>query len=189
MISCIARQCTVAQRLRRVYLPLRDRSPHALHHLVWIDTGRKKSLKGLAVSVFHSREPDVRQSRSGRSSIRWRQIQNRGLQKYLENSPKFSTLVQSEARSEKRIAVLSNLIARNRSFSTHHLRFVLSTRRLVAATLITKFKVHHNSAVQEEDSNRKETVKRQIQQFENHPNRDSLMEDLNKTEEFNPRRS
>ena len=36
--------------------------------------------------------------------------------KYLENSPKYSFLVQAEARSKKRIAVLSNSIARNRSF-------------------------------------------------------------------------
>ena len=43
-----------------------------------------------------------------------------------------------------------------------------------------------HSTVQKEDSNRKETVKRLIQQFENHPKRDSLTEDLNKTEEFNP---
>ena len=42
------------------------------------------------------------------------------------------------------------------------------------------------SAVQKEDSNRKEIVKRLIQQCENHPNRDSLIEDVNKTEEFNP---
>ena len=31
-----------------------------------------------------------------------------------------------------------------------------------------------------------EIVKRLIQQFEDHPNRDSLTEDLNKTEELNP---
>ena len=43
-----------------------------------------------------------------------------------------------------------------------------------------------HSTVQKEDSNRKETVKRLIQQFENHPNGDSSMEDKNKTEEFNP---
>ena len=36
--------------------------------------------------------------------------------KYVENSPKYNILVQSEARSKKRIAVLSNSIARNRSF-------------------------------------------------------------------------
>ena len=38
-----------------------------------------------------------------------------------------------------------------------------------------------HSTVQKE-----EIVKRLIQQFENHLNRDSLVEDLNKTEEFNP---
>ena len=43
-----------------------------------------------------------------------------------------------------------------------------------------------HSTVQKEDSIRKDIVERLIQQFENHPNRDSLMEDLNKTEEFNP---
>ena len=43
-----------------------------------------------------------------------------------------------------------------------------------------------HSTVQKEDSNRKEIVKRLIQQFENYPHRDSLIEDLNKTEEFNP---
>ena len=43
-----------------------------------------------------------------------------------------------------------------------------------------------HSTVQKEDCSRKEIVKRLIQQFENHPNRDSLIQDLNKTEEFNP---
>ena len=43
-----------------------------------------------------------------------------------------------------------------------------------------------HSTVQKEDSNGKDIVKRLIQQFENHPNQDSLIEDWNKTEEFNP---
>ena len=43
-----------------------------------------------------------------------------------------------------------------------------------------------HATVQKEDSNRKEIVKRLIQQIENHRNRDSLTEGLNKTEEFNP---
>ena len=43
-----------------------------------------------------------------------------------------------------------------------------------------------HSAIQKENSNRKEIVKRLIQHFENHPNRDSPIEDLNKTEEFGP---
>ena len=60
-----------------------------------------------------------------------------------------------------------------------------STRRLVAVTLITQCNVYL-TAVQKEDSDRKEMVTRLIQQFETHPNRDSLKEDSNKTEEFNP---
>ena len=43
--------------------------------------------------------------------------------KYVDNSPKYSFLVQSEARSKKRIAVLSNPIARNRSFQ-HTIRYL-----------------------------------------------------------------
>ena len=57
------------------------------------------------------------------------------------------------------------------------------TRKLVAVTLITELKVYF---VQKEDSNRKEIVKRLIQQFENHPNSDSSIQDLKKTEGFNP---
>ena len=44
---------------------------------------------------------------------------------YLERSPPYSVLVQFETRSEKRVAVPSNTIQRNRSFSTLHLRYVL----------------------------------------------------------------
>ena len=40
-------------------------------------------------------------------------------------------------------------------------------------------------AVQKEDYDRREMVNKLIHQFDTHPNRDSLMEDLNKTEEFN----
>ena len=43
-------------------------------------------------------------------------LDNGGVLKYLESSPTYSMLGQSEARSKKRIAVLSNLITRNRSF-------------------------------------------------------------------------
>ena len=42
------------------------------------------------------------------------------------------------------------------------------------------------SAVRKEDANSREIVKELIQKFENHPNRVSLMEDLNMTEVFNP---
>ena len=42
-----------------------------------------------------------------------------------------------------------------------------------------------HATVQNEDYDRREMVKKLIHQFDTHPNRDSLMEDLNKTEEFN----
>ena len=45
-------------------------------------------------------------------------LDKHGVQKYLEISPKYRILVQSEARSKKRIAVPSNPIARNRPFNT-----------------------------------------------------------------------
>ena len=42
-----------------------------------------------------------------------------------------------------------------------------------------------HSAVQQQDTNRRETVKNLIQQFENHPNKEFFPQDLNKTEEIN----
>ena len=42
-----------------------------------------------------------------------------------------------------------------------------------------------HSTVQQQDTNRKETVKKLIQQFENHPNKESFLQDLNQTEEIN----
>ena len=44
-----------------------------------------------------------------------------------------------------------------------------------------------HATVQKEGTNCKKTVKKKlIQQFENHPNWESLIKDLNRTEEFNP---
>ena len=99
--SYIARQRTFTGRLRRVHLPRRERSWHALHLSRWIDSGRKKSQKGQTVSVFHSREPDVRESRSGRSSIRSGQTQNYGVQKNLETSSKHNFLVPLNLAQKK----------------------------------------------------------------------------------------
>ena len=39
-----------------------------------------------------------------------------------------------------------------------------------------------HSAVQQQDTNRKETVKQFIQQLENHPHKESFLQDLKKTE-------
>ena len=42
-----------------------------------------------------------------------------------------------------------------------------------------------HSTVQQQDTNRREAVKKLIQQFENHPNKESFLQGLNKTEEIN----
>ena len=42
-----------------------------------------------------------------------------------------------------------------------------------------------HSTVQQQDTNRCQTVKKMNQQFENHPNKESFLQDLNKTEEIN----
>ena len=52
LLSCVARQCTLAERLRRVHPPRRERSRHALHHPRWIDSRRKKSQKGTGSQCF-----------------------------------------------------------------------------------------------------------------------------------------
>ena len=63
--------------------------------------------------VLHCSEPDGRRSKYGRNSMRLGRTKDRTIQKYLETSSKQSVLVQSKARSEERIAVLSNTITRN----------------------------------------------------------------------------
>ena len=50
--SYIARQCTVTGRLRRLHLPHRERSRHALHHPGRTDSGRKKSRRGTDSQCF-----------------------------------------------------------------------------------------------------------------------------------------
>ena len=123
---CIARQCAVAGWLRRVHLPHRERSRHALHHPGRIESWRKKSQEGQAVSVFQSREPDVRQSRSRRKfNTIWTNPDLR-CTKILEESTKiqyigaiWSSLKEKDCSS---IKTRSHAIA---FFSTHFLRFVL----------------------------------------------------------------
>ena len=43
----------------------------------------------------------------------------------------------------------------------------------------------HHFAVEQQDTNRRDTVKKLIQQFASHPNKESFLQDLNKTEEIN----
>ena len=231
--SYIARHCTVAGWLRRVHLPHRERSRHALHHPGRIVKRDRQSVFFTAVNpMYASRHLDEVQYDLDKPRITV-------YKKYLECSPKYIILVQFETRSEKRIAVLSNAIARNRSFqhttcdlywvvymktgedtpnsqhgrqdpsdlearkSTDHQsehsvkyretcrsHFENTRRKHLEENQRVKYKEtcrgnvdyriqeKPHSTVQKEDSNRKEIEKRLIQQFENHPNRDSLMEDL-----------
>ena len=46
--------------------------------------------------------------------MRLEQAKDRSMQKYLEASSKYGILVQFEARSEERIAILSNTVTGNR---------------------------------------------------------------------------
>ena len=73
-----------------------------------------------------------------------------------------------------------------RKSTDHHSEHSVKYRRTCRCNVDYRIPGIPHSTVQKEDSNRKETVKRLIQQFENHPNRYSLIQDLNKTEEFNP---
>ena len=61
-----------------------------------------------------------------------------------------------------------------------------STGELGAETLIAEFQVYLIQPFTKKIRIARKPVKRLIQQFENHPNRESSIQDLNKTEEFNP---
>ena len=195
-------------------------------------------------SVFHSREPDVRQTRSGRSSIRSRQTQNRGVQKTwrihqkifwcslkhaqrkrmqfyptrshaiaLFNTPsaiciaKVENMLTGEVKTAKYTNPQGCRASYSRQIRNMDVRILLipkSTDHRSERSVKYRDRKHPgesqrwkyretrrgnvdcripgipHSTVQREDSNRKE------KQFENHPNTDSLIQDLNKTEEFNP---
>ena len=75
-----------------------------------------KSLKGERQSVFCTAvNPMDDDQKYGRNSMQLGQAKARTIQKYLETSSKHSALVQFRARSEARIAILSNTITRNHS--------------------------------------------------------------------------
>ena len=59
----------------------------------------------------------------------------------------------------------------------------MSTGEPVAATLTTEFQAPYT--VEQVDTNRKETVRRFVEQFDNHPSRNVLLKDFEKSEEIN----
>ena len=165
--------------------------------------------------------------------MRLGQAKDRTIQKYLETSSKLSVLVQFEARSEERIAILSNTVTRNRSLqhtacglcresgmhenkggavpqgipriilkpnsqsgqqeqpdqearksSDHQSASERSYGETRSGNVDYGIPGIPHSAVQRQDTSRRETVKKLIQQFENHPNKESFVQDLKKTEEI-----
>ena len=59
------------------------------------------------------------------------------------------------------------------------------TGKPAAASLTIEYQANPFCTVQQQDTNRKETVKKLMQQFENHPNKESFLQDLKKTEKIN----
>ena len=55
------------------------------------------------------------------------------------------------------------------------------------ATTLTTYRIPGipHSAVEQQDTNRRDKVKKLIQHLESHPNKESFLQDLNKTEEIN----
>ena len=196
--------------------------------------------KGQTVSVLHSVNPmDTQQDRR---EVEYNLDKPRiaPYKHHLEISSQYSILVQFKACSEKGISVLSNSIARNRSFQTHYQRFVsrssfawktcqelfckidqspglprvtlaqnsqhvqkdvlvsesrksddreneVHKHRQTCGSHCVEFRIPGipHSAVEQVETNRKEKVRRFIEQFENHPNRNMLLKDFEKSEEIN----
>ena len=88
---------------------------HDMHSIIQADA-RKKAQEGQAGSVFHCVNPMYANQYLEEVQYDLDKPRITVYIKYLERSPKYMKLVQSEARSKKRIAVLSNSIARTRSF-------------------------------------------------------------------------
>ena len=93
-----------------------QRTRRALHHPERIDFRRKVSNGTGSQCFFTAVNPMNASQDLEEVQFDLDKTQNYGVQKNLDSSPKYSFLVQSEARSKKRIAVLSNSIARNRPF-------------------------------------------------------------------------
>ena len=68
--------------------------------------------------------------------------------------------------------------------SSDHQSASASCRETWCSTVDYRIHRIHHSAVQQKDTNRRETVKKLSQQFENLPNKESFLQDLNETEEI-----
>ena len=76
----------------------------------------------------------------------------------------------------------------NKNMTQEHLVTTQAHRRVPGkpgATMLTaEYPAYPHSSVEQQDTNRRDTVKKLIQQFESHPNKQSFLQDLNKTGEI-----
>ena len=86
---------------------------HSIIRSGWIPGGKSQMYQ--AIRVFHCNDLDGRQSKRGRNSMRLGQAKDCTTQQYLETSSKYGILVQFEARSRERLAIISNTITCSRS--------------------------------------------------------------------------
>ena len=121
------------------------------------------------------------------------QTQNRSVQKHLEIVSQYRRLVQFKACSDKGIAILSNL-----PNLQHAQKDVLITDSRKSDDRESEVHQHNgacgshcvdfripgipHSAVEQVETNRKERVRRLIEQFESHPKRNMLSKDFEKSE-------
>ena len=165
--------------------------------------------------------------------MRLDQAKDRSTQKYLETSSKYSMLGQFETRSRKKMAVLPDKVACNRSlrpvciekvvcmktkeeldhkmcsinskiatgctqseFAQRSTRSTRTRRKniLCPTQRMEEFQETWNNTVdyripgippttvEQQDTNRKDKVKKLIEQFEGHPNKESFLQDLSQAD-------
>ena len=91
------------------------------------------------------------------------------------------TFVPNSQHSRKDVLIKDSRKSDDRENEVHKHRRTCSSSRV-------DFRIPgiQHSIVEQVETNRKETVERLIEQFENHPNRNVLLKDFEKSEEINP---
>ena len=99
----------------------------------------------------------------------------------------FSNLQRCHVLYWKRLRKADNKINKNKT--QEHLVTTQAHRRVLgklgATTLTSELLAFPILQSKKQDTNRRDTVKKSIQQFESHPNKESFLQDLHETEEIN----
>ena len=120
--SYIARQCTVTGWRRRLQLPHRERSRHALNHPEWIDWFREESLKRDRQSVFFKTVKTMCANQNQYDLDKPRVVVHKNTRRV---DTKHSILVQLEACSDETDCSSIKHDPTQSPFSTLYLRYVL----------------------------------------------------------------